>query len=171
MIQSQDLFGNPVTSEIESSATFSPCRTYRYALWRKWGSGPYAMFIGLNPSTADELTNDPTIRRCIAFARGWGYDALCMANLFGYRATKPIDMKKASDPVGPENDNILSRLASDAGIAIAAWGTNGTYKGRDQSVKQLVPNLHYLRMTKGGHPSHPLYLPANLLPVEWLRNA
>jgi hypothetical protein len=82
---------------MERSATISPCRMFRYALWRRWGSGPYAMFIGLNPSTADEQNDDPTIRRCIGFAQSWGYDALCMANLFAYRATKPTDMKNAAN--------------------------------------------------------------------------
>lgn len=126
----------------------SPCRTYRYTLWRNISSldgEGYAMFIGLNPSTADEVLDDPTIRRCMAFAQAWGYGALCMTNLFAFRATKPADMLAAADPIGPENDKHLIDLARDAGVVVAAWGTNGTHLGRDQAVHAMVSNLHYLR--------------------------
>jgi hypothetical protein len=156
------------TSAIERAANFSACRTYRYSLWRRWGRGDYAMFIGLNPSTADETQDDPTIRRCIKFAKDWGYSALCMTNLFAYRATRPADMKKAGGAaVGWENDYTLITLAQGAGVVVAAWGAHGTHKGRDQSVRLMVPGLHYLRLTKDGHPGHPLYLPSSLRPVEW----
>lgn len=151
------------------SALFSACRTYRYSFWRQWGSGGYAMFIGLNPSTADEKNDDPTIRRCIGFARAWGYGALCMTNLFAYRATDPAEMKKAIEPVGWDNDRILTTKAAGAGVVVAAWGVHGAYKGRGQSVRLLVPNLHFLRLTKDGHPAHPLYLPAGLHPQRWLQ--
>ena len=77
--------------------TFSSCRTYRYVLWRELDAANprYALFIGLNPSTADEVADDPTIRRCKDFARRWGYGAVCVANLFAYRATKPAKLKAA----------------------------------------------------------------------------
>lgn len=165
---SSEGLGGAGAETMERSATLSPCRAYRYALWRRWGRGPYAMFVGLNPSTADETNDDPTIRRCIGFARAWGYEALCMTNLFAFRATQPADMKKAADPVGWENDRTLRDLAIRAGVVVAAWGAHGTYKGRDQSVRLLVPGLHYLRLTKDGHPGHPLYLPASLQPVAWV---
>lgn len=168
-VASTDLFGGTAAEAMERSATLSACRTYRYALWRRWGRGDYAMFIGLNPSTADETNDDPTIRRCIGFARAWGYGALCMANLFAYRATDPADMKKATEPVGWENDHALKTLAAGAGVVVAAWGAHGTYKGRDQSVRLMVPNLHFLRLTKDGHPGHPLYLPASLRPQRWVQ--
>lgn len=167
--RSNDLFGDNGTETMERSATLSSCRTYRYALWRRWGRGHYAMFIGLNPSTADEANDDPTIRRCVGFARAWGYDGLCMTNLFAFRATQPADMKKAVEPVGWENDHTLTTLARGAGVVVAAWGAHGTYKRRDQSVRLLVPDLHYLRLTKDGHPAHPLYLPASLRPVVWVK--
>lgn len=167
-LRSSDLFGGTGAEAMERGARLSPCRTYRYALWRRWGRGHYAMFIGLNPSTADETQDDPTIRRCIGFARAWGYSGLCMANLFAYRATEPADMKKAADPIGWENDSTLSAWAHDAGVVVAAWGAHGTYKRRDQSVRLLVPGLHYLRLTKDGHPGHPLYLPGSLQPVAWV---
>lgn len=144
---------------------FSPCRTYRYALWREWiGGDGYAMFVGLNPSTADEMRDDPTIRRCVSFAKSWGYAGLCMANLFAYRATQPKDMKAAADPIGPENDDHLQALAHEAGVVVAAWGANGTHKGRDLEVCELLPSLHCLALTKDGHPGHPLYLPKTLTP-------
>lgn len=126
------------------------------------------MFIGLNPSVADETKDDPTIRRCIRFARDWGYDSLCMANLFAFRATKPAEMKQSRDPIGPDNDLMLKELAHSAGVVVAAWGVHGTHKRRDQLVRQRVSGLHYLRLTKDGHPGHPLYLPASLRPVEWV---
>jgi hypothetical protein len=144
----------------------SPCRTYRYALWREWiGGEGYAMFVGLNPSTADETQDDPTIRRCIAFAKAWGYGGLCMTNLFAYRATKPKDMKAAADPVGQDNDAHLLTLAAEAGVIVAAWGANGTYRGRDIAVRELLPSLHCLQLTKDGHPGHPLYLLKTLVPI------
>ncbi|MBK8133391.1 MAG: DUF1643 domain-containing protein [Gammaproteobacteria bacterium] len=151
---------------------FSPCRTYRYALWREWiGGEGYAMFVGLNPSTADETQDDPTIRRCIAFAKGWGYAGLCMTNLFAFRATDPKDMKAAADPVGPENDAHLLALANEAGVIVAAWGVHGTYGGRHNAVREMLPALHCLALTKDGHPRHPLYLRKTLTPVPMGSNA
>ena len=159
----------PRTEAMTRSATLSTCRQYRFELWRRWGHGAYAMFIGLNPSTADETADDPTIRRCVGFARAWGYDAMCMTNLFAYRATLPADMKKAADPVGWEvNDRRLRHLAAEAGVVIAAWGAHGAFMDRGANVRRMLPGgLHYLRLTKDGHPGHPLYLPASLQPVEW----
>ena len=90
-VASTDLFGGTGNEAMERGADISPCGRYRYSLWRKWGPGATCMFVGLNPSTADETADDPTIRRCMAFARDWGYGALCMANLFAYRATDPAD--------------------------------------------------------------------------------
>lgn len=150
------------------SAILSPCRTYRYSLTREWGSGLAVLFIGLNPSTADETMDDPTIRRCISFVREWGYARLHMANLFAFRATDPRDMKNASDPIGPENDRHLEALANDSILTIAAWGVHGTFCGRADAVLRMgLPRLHYLRRTKDGHPGHPLYLPKTLAPIAW----
>ncbi len=154
---------------MKSTALFSPCRTYRYDLWREWiGGDGYAMFVGLNPSTAGESNDDPTIRRCIDFAKSWGFSALCMTNLFAFRATLPEAMKAASDPVGPGNDQRLLEAAQSAGLVIAAWGTNGAHLGRAAAVRRMLPSLHYLRLTKGGQPGHPLYLPKTLRPVAWV---
>lgn len=151
------------------SAVFSPCRKYRYALWRKWDDrldAKMVAFIGLNPSTADETQDDPTIRRCIGFAKAWGYGSLCMLNLFAFRATDPKEMLAADDPVGPDNDFTIQRMSLRVDC-VAAWGTHGTHRGRDKAVRGMVENLHYLRLTKDGHPAHPLYLPATLTPQKW----
>lgn len=151
----------------ERRTVFSIDRRYRYALWRDWGGEGYAMFVGLNPSTADETLDDPTIRRCVAYAKSWGYGALCMTNLFAFRATDPKDMLAATDPVGAENDATLLDLAERASVVVAAWGTHGTHLGRAQTVRNMLPSLHYLKLTKDGHPGHPLYLKKELTPVPW----
>lgn len=157
---------------MEATATFSPDRVHRYTLWRDWagltptGNG-FAMIIGLNPSTADETENDPTIRRCIGFAKAWGYDALCMTNIFAFRETDRDVMTQQSEPIGPDNDQVLIDLSAKASIVVAAWGTYGAHMGRGEQVRHLLPNLHCLRLTKYGHPEHPLYLPGSLKPVLW----
>lgn len=163
----------PIPPLLESTAEFSPCRQWRYTLLRRWretvpGGKGFAMFVGLNPSTADEIANDPTVRRCIGYALDWGYDGLCMTNIFAYRATDPEVMKAQDDPVGPGNDAALIRMAEQAGIVVAAWGTHGAYRDRHRAVLDLgLPKLHFLRLTQGGYPNHPLYLPKNLEPVPW----
>jgi len=150
---------------------FSACRTFRYVLWRELDADNprYALFIGLNPSTADEVADDPTIRRCKDFARRWGYGAVCVVNLFAYRATKPTELKAAPAPVGRANDRWLVRVASKAAVVVAAWGVHGSFAGRDQAVISLlsVP-LSYLAFTKGGHPRHPLYLKRTCVPRSWV---
>ena len=123
------------------------------------------MIIGLNPSTADEVKNDPTITRCINFAKSWGYGGVCVANLFAYRATVPKNMMASQKPIGTENNNWLSRLAKDAGIVVAAWGNDGSYLNRAEEIKKMLPDLHYIKMNKSGEPAHPLYLKADLKPV------
>lgn len=123
------------------------------------------MIIGLNPSTADEVEDDPTLIRCINFAKSWGYGGVCMTNLFAYRATDPNDMKAAADPVGASNNRWLTRLAKEAGIVVAAWGNDGSYLNRASQIKNKIPNLYCLKMNKSGEPAHPLYLRAELKPV------
>lgn len=152
------------------SARFSPCRTWRYTLWRIWGEHTnICCFIGLNPSTADETLDDPTIRRCIRFARDWGHDGYLMLNAYAYRATKPKDMLTASDPVGPENDEVLGRLRHKDWITriVAAWGAHcSTY--RQRIVLDLIGReVQCLGRTKDGRPKHPLYLPASAEPVTF----
>jgi hypothetical protein len=151
------------------SASFSPCRRYRFELWRRWAPGPYAMFIGLNPSTADETQDDPTIRRCVRFAQAWGYPALCMTNLFAFRATDPRDLKAEPNPIGWGNNATLIRLSAGAGIVIAAWGVHGAHQNRAAEVMELIPELQCLALSKDGHPRHPLYLKADSKPFPLRR--
>lgn len=156
-------------SSITCSAVLSPCRLYRYELRRQWDpTKPEVAFIGLNPSTADETQDDPTIRKCIGYAKRWGFGGLCMVNLFAYRATDPADMKRYSDPIGPENDETLRRITSSAGLTIAAWGTEGVHLDRAKAVLPLLHNPHCLRITKAGHPGHPLYILGSATPFPFL---
>ena len=138
-------------------AVLSPCRKYRYALNRIWNKDmPFVVFIGLNPSTADEIEDDPTIRRCIRYAYDWGYGGVHMLNLFAFRATEPKDMREAAEPVGIDNDKFLLAYASRPKneIVIAAWGAHGAFLGREKAVKKLISPLHCLSITKDGHPGH-----------------
>jgi len=151
---------------LKNTATLSKCRRYRYALWRTWDdTKPFVMFIALNPSTADETSDDLTLTKCINYAKSWGFGGVCMANLFAFRATLPSDMKASSDPIGKDNNRWLENLANDAAIVVAAWGNDGSYLNRSEQVKQLLPNLHCLKINKSGEPAHPLYLAAKLKPV------
>lgn len=159
-------------SSVESGAHFSPCRTYRYALWRRWGSPEFAsqvMFVGLNPSTADETEDDPTIRRCIRFAKDWGYGGLLMMNAYAFRATDPKVMKAASDSVGPGNDEEFRWRAGHVGLVIAAWGAHCTEERERQVCEALQRPIHCLGRTKAGRPKHPLYLRADTQPeMFWM---
>lgn len=151
-------------------ATFSPCRLYRYSLHRQWYNGkPYCCFICLNPSTADENHDDPTVRRCINYTKIWGYGGIIMLNLFAFRATDPKEMKAQEDPIGPDNDRNIRNFCRQAGLIVAAWGNDGVYKNRGKQVIKLLKNdkLCYLRLTNSGEPAHPLYLPKNLEPIPW----
>lgn len=155
---------------MKNTAKLSKCRQYRYALWRTWDdSKPFVLFVGLNPSTADETTDDATLTRCINFAKTWGYGGACMANLFAFRATQPSDMKLANEPIGKDNDTWLRKLSNDAGIVVAAWGNDGAYLDRSTDAKKLLSNVHYLKMNKSGEPAHPLYLSAKLTPQKFQR--
>lgn len=146
------------------SAVLSSCGQYRYELWRRWADGPHVLFIMLNPSTADATNDDATIRKCVAYAKRWGFGALCVGNLFAFRATDPKDMKAAADPIGPENDATLARLASEAGVIVAAWGAHGTHMSRDKAVMKMLPTINALHVTKDGSPGHPLYLKGDSTP-------
>lgn len=151
-------------------AEFSDDRVYRYLLGRKWnGNLPVVAFICLNPSTADEREDDPTVRRCIGFARDWGFGSMLMANLFAFRATEPYYMKRAEDPVGFANDRALLGLVNISDLLVAAWGNHGKHKGRAKYVRNLLSfaNLHVLGLTQEGQPQHPLYLPGDRKPKKW----
>lgn len=160
---------------LKSGAEFSACGSYRYALWRIWDeSQPAVMWIGLNPSTADETQDDPTIRRCKAFAAAWGYGGIYMLNLFAFRATQPKVMMQAGDPIGPANYSRIAEYHEVAGLTVACWGTHGGFQDQDVCVSRLDrvgphaktryvgDDLWCLKMTKDGFPQHPLYVPANV---------
>jgi hypothetical protein len=149
-----------------SGAEFSECRTWRYVLWRRWDRQlDQAMFIGLNPSTADEREDDPTIRRCIRFAKDWGYGGLLMMNAFAFRATDPKNMKAAKDPIGPRNDEALKFRQAQVGLIVAAWGAHCSPQ-RELEVCEIIQRpIHCLGKTKSGSPKHPLYLRADTKPV------
>jgi hypothetical protein len=160
------------------TALFSPCRSWRYTLERRLDDAPLvakgtAVFIGLNPSTADEVLDDPTIRRCKAFARDWGFAHYRMLNLYAWRSTDPRALAKVADPVGPHNDEHLRRATAHVGVIVCAWGThaNDGVKTREKDVVTFLRaagrTLHALRFTQKGHPEHPLYLPGDLRPVVW----
>lgn len=156
---------------MEAGADFSPCRTWRYKLWRQWDKEPPVMFLMLNPSTADETKNDPTVERCQRYAEAWGHGGLIVTNLFAYRSTDPAKLKRCDDPIGPDNDTYLLRCAGEASRIVCAWGIHGSLMGRDVEVTRLLRNfgheLHYLKLTAGGAPGHPLYLRKDLEPVKW----
>src|SRR5690348_9608350 len=110
---------------MRSGAVLSPCRNYRFALWRRRDDGPQVLFILLNPSTADESTDDPTVRRCIGFARAWGFGTVAIGNLFASRTRSPALLAEFSDPVGPGNGDWLVRLRDESSLTVAAWGNHG----------------------------------------------
>jgi hypothetical protein len=153
---------------VNKNATFSDCRKYRYALSRTWnGKKKTILFIGLNPSTADEKIDDPTIRRCINYAQNWGYGSLLMVNLFAYRATMPSELKNAINPIGNDNDLYIIELSKKADLAVAAWGNKGTLLNRDKEVKKIIPNLMCLKINKSGQPAHPLYQKKDLKLIKY----
>ena len=153
----------------KSGAVFSDCRKYRYALWRMWNEHkPIAMIIGLNPSTADQTRNDPTITRCINFASSWGYGGVCVTNLFGFRATAPTELKAHHDPIGKENDAWIHEIAKGAEITVAAWGNHGKFLNRSLEILPSLDQLYCIKMNKSGEPAHPLYLKAELKPVPMI---
>ena len=152
---------------MERHAEFDPSGRYRYSLTRRWAQGGgRTAFVLLNPSTADAHRDDPTIRRCISFARAWGYGELEVVNLFAFRATLPRDLRKGRNPVGADNDAFLLRAAHGANLVLLAWGTHGTLAGRDAQVLALMKGreLRCLGKTRDGHPRHVLYLPKHLEP-------
>lgn len=167
-----NLFDDPRSAGVTGSdAVLSESGRYRYALTRTWAPAAGAVcFVMLNPSTADASEDDPTIRRCIGFARAWGFGRLEVVNLFAWRATDPAALRGVADPVGPENDGHIMRAARGAKLVIAAWGAHGALLERGEEVRAMLARrfvVHHLGLTKEGHPRHPLYLRADLQPEAW----
>jgi hypothetical protein len=165
-----DLFAS-----LYSGAAFSPCRKYRYRLWRTWGDPQKRVaFIGLNPSTADESKDDPTIRKCIGFAKRWGYGGLTMLNLFGWRSTDPKGLREPADPVGLDNDTAIGFACIDAERVVFAWGSHQPVREllakraadlREKYDKVFRSRAVVLGRCADGNPRHPLMLPYTT-PVE-----
>ncbi len=155
---------------MERSAIFSTCRTFRYTLSRSWNKkASMVLFIGLNPSRADETIDDPTIRRCIKFAKGWGFGGFYIANLFAFCSYDPKVLLKVKDPIGPKNDTILQNLILKSEDIVLIWGNNGNYLKRNEKVLKLIKNPLCLKINKNGSPTHPLYLKSGLKPIPYIR--
>lgn len=158
-----------------SWADYSPDAAYRYRLERVWAPGPRALFVMLNPSTATEAQNDPTVERCERRARALGFGGFGVANIFAFRATDPRVMRAAADPIGPDNDAAIVEMAAEADRIICAWGTHGAHLGRGAAVETLLRGtgkaLYHLGLTKAGGPKHPLYIGYDTQPALWLPSA
>lgn len=156
---------------IEKGAELSDDGLYRYLLWRRWDKTlPRAVFIMLNPSTADADIDDPTIRRCMGFARSWGMGGIRVVNLYPFRATKPEDLWKAAAPRGQGNLSSIERAIEPGGINIAAWGAHG----KEAQVREVcdlfydlgVP-LYALKINSDRSPAHPLYIKGDTVPIVY----
>jgi hypothetical protein len=165
-----------ISRDVKSSAVFGgrdDC--YRYRLIRTWDeTKPHAMFIMMNPSTADLKVNDPSVAKCERFARAWGYGGIYVGNTFAYRATDQSRLIEVADPVGPDNDAHITEMAKGAAVVIFAYGNpkHMQLRSRGLTLARLLlekANVkpHVLRLSNDGTPCHPLYLRKTLNPVEW----
>ena len=163
-------------SDLLTGAKFSENGIYRYALWRFWnyqaardGEARSVMFIMANPSTAEAWRDDPTVRKCAKYARGWGYDGLYIGNLFAHIATHFVPgLLTLEERIGEQTDEWLGIMRNSSVVCIAAWGfMGGNQPERAKTVRAMFPVLYHLGLSKDGLPKHPLYLPANLEPMVW----
>lgn len=200
--------GNGPPTYVGKGANISPCGKYRYRLWREWrgsdgrhwdmftedddspvldgaghqwGEPKSCVFVMLNPSTADANEDDPTIRRCVGYAKAWGYDRLEVVNLFAWRATDPSEVLAmgggAVDPVGVLNQDAIQHALNDADMVVCAWGAHGGHLDQDETVLGWIESyldindmevpIMALKRTKDGFPSHPLYLRADAVPFPY----
>jgi hypothetical protein len=155
-----------------AGAKFSRCRRWRYLLWRCWDEAkPVANFLMLNPSTADEFKLDPSCTRARNYAERWGFGALVVTNIFGWRSTDPAALRTVADPVGRGNDAAIVKAAKEAKLVVCAWGNHGLHLERAERVTARLRRenvkLSFLRMNGEGQPAHPLYLPSSLKPTPW----
>ncbi len=155
-----------------SYAVFSPCGRYRYSLVRRDGPGPLLRVVGLNPSTADALVDDPTVLRCRRRAGALGLAGLCMQNLFGLRSSDPRALVGVADPVGPGNDEWLEEPGEDIALTLVAWGSGSALvRRRAEEVLARIgaDGLVCLGTTADGMPRHPLYVSYAVAPTAWSR--
>ncbi len=158
------------------SAVFDASGSYRYRLTRVWArDAPRVAFVLLNPSTADHRQDDPTVRRCIGFARAWGFGGVDVVNLFAWRATRPRDLRRALAPVGADNDRHLRWAARNAARVVVAWGIHGAWQGRDRAALALLQHWGCtplcMGLTREGQPRHVLYLPRETRPTRYPSDA
>ena len=165
-------------SYLRSGAQFSDDRLYRFKLWRCWDEGlPSLGWILLNPSTADAAEDDPTIRRCVGFARRWGFGGVVVANLFGWRATAPAELATPKDPVGRALPGVAYspwEMLWTCSTVVAGWGAAAESPFVSKRVMQVACSdparrqLFCLGRTKGGHPRHPLYVRGDAELCRWV---
>ncbi len=167
---------NHIKGDAASSAVFSDCERYRYLLTRVWQpQAPRALFILLNPSTATETQNDPTVERCERRARALGFGGFRVTNIFAFRATDPREMRAAPDPIGPGNDAAIAEsldwAANPDDRIVCAWGAHGVHLGRGSAVEAALrakkQALYHLGLTQSGAPRHPLYISYERQPALW----
>lgn len=159
----------------KSGAVISDCGKYRYHLWRRWDDClPTMVWVMLNPSTADASEDDPTIRRCVGFAKREGCGGISVRNVFAFRSTDPRELAKVDDPVGPLNHEHLqsARRVSLMTILVCGWGkprTEKRLKAGYQSAGVILAcqTAHCFGTNKDGSPRHPLYLPSDALLEKW----
>jgi len=164
----RDLFGTVI-----ASAEISPCGRYRYNLIRQWEAGlARVLFVMLNPSTADALQDDPTIRKCIGFAKRWGYGSIEVVNLFAWRATDPSELPRLeyASPVGHENETWHRVAQARCHRVVAAWGANEFAATQDIKAIKLFGDMDCLAFTAKRHPQHPLYVPYGTQPIPFSRD-
>ncbi|RAZ67236.1 DUF1643 domain-containing protein [Planococcus maitriensis] len=161
---------NEKVEAIFDSSSELDCK-YRYLLKCDWDiSLPKVTFVMLNPSVADTDICDPTLSRCINYAKKWGYGGINAVNLFAYISTDPKQLKKKTDPVGKLNDKYIIEAVEDSKLVVFAWGTEyGKLNNRNRKVVALLKTYkpHCLKKTKDGDPSHPLYLSKDLTPISY----
>lgn len=144
-----------------NSAVFSPDRAYRYALERRWDVGPFVTWIMLNPSKADEVQDDATIRRCIGYSKRWGAGGALIGNLYALMSTDPARLMEVDDPVGPDTDVWLEVMIMRSSMIVAAWGAHRMAGRRSHEVVKMARSkpLVCLGRTRSGDPMHPVRLP------------
>jgi hypothetical protein len=157
---------------MKSGAVFSDDKKYRYSLWRDWDAHKVlAMFIMLNPSTADEVKNDPTIERCERRVKVLGYGGLTVCNLFALRSTDPKALYEEPNPVGILNNFYIKKELNKSGLVVCGWGAHGKLHNRQEEVLKMITESghkpHLLVLNKDGTPKHPLYVSYDTQIKEW----
>ena len=157
---------------MKKDCVFGPDGKYRYVLSRVWDEElPFVMFIGLNPSTADNENDDPTIRKLITYCKSWGYGGFYITNLFAYVSSDPKVLKSIPNPVGVMNDSYIIGFSEHCKMVVCMWGNKGTLYNRDVYVIHLLiqtKKLYCFETSVHGNPKHPLYLKADLKPCEFV---